>query len=197
LAVTDFVKNFGPYIKDFGPLATLVVGVMSLVGAAAIAIFSARKARHLEVFKLDLQRNELRIAIYAELQGNMSGLDQAIESLKFTQDLLTKIEATPDTEGATEYPTYSPSTVVYREKVKQIGILPAEVVTKVQQAYTALENLSSQILFLFDERVPFFEPKAGTRTSVPYAHLKDAIQVYADVRTIASDAIVSLKFGSD
>jgi hypothetical protein len=185
--------NWYTVVKDFAPV---VAAVVALGGIVMTILWNARKARTLEEFKLDLQRKALCNALAAELRGITKGLNQAIEHLQFTEKMLVDIEAPPDTAGAIEFPTHAPSMVVYREAVKQIGILPANVVVKVVEAYSASENLASQVLFLFDESVPFSEPKAGTRTSVPYRSLDRAIQAHVEVRTALSNAILAVEAGN-
>jgi hypothetical protein len=163
--------------------------LIALFGVVVTIRYNARKARELEEFKLALQGKTSSKALIAELSEYENGLKQTIDHLQKTQEMLTNIGAPPDPEGWVELPTYSFSKIVYREAVKQVGILTDDVVIKVVEAYSKLENLSSQILFLYYPEIPKNDPKMETITFIPYTLVPEAITVYSNLLATVYNAI--------
>jgi len=176
-------------VKELAPYATAVI---ALIGVLATIIFNARKARALEADKLEMQRRSLKNALVAELSENAKIVNEAIEHMRKTKEMLEQIKAPADTQGSVEFAKYSYSTLVYCEAVKQIGILQADVVTKVAAAYSESENLTPKILFLFNPEVPFYEAMEGTKTSIPYSEADQAMKAYVSLRNTMSEAIKAL-----
>ena len=88
-------------------VAPYVTAVMALIGVLATIIFNAKKARALEAEKLEMQRTSLKNALMAELSENGKIVNEAIEHMRQTKEMLERIKAPPGTEGGVEFAKYS------------------------------------------------------------------------------------------